>query len=302
MTTPDTTPTLAQVGDVVTEDIQLVYEVGVNHLFVAVNSDGSRKVHGRWGLSSHSSAMNILSASKRLGYIPIYWGLDSREIFRSMRGDDKYLPYPPAGGGNVVASTEPVNQIPYMLEWMGHISTFAHEIDTMWSEHSLILRDGENYNMIPGSAIRDSGINLRNQTALRYGRGICGNGFEKVDDWSKLDPLGTRWVTEKPNVQDDVEALCLVCDHAHWLRQFLVKHDVLPWQNSLDEVLTHPVTNQQYMRVPKIDKSGELWLPSSENITTIAGNAPINWWKRQMVNYGKAVDWYDEHFGRRGTT
>ena len=93
----------------------------------------------------------------------------------------------------------------------------------------------------------------------------------------------------------------LTCDHAFWLRQFLHKHDPLPWINSVDAATTHPVSKQQYYRVPMIDKTDPtLWVPhATKNITTIAGNAPVNWWKRQMVNFGKAVDYFDEHYSRR---
>lgn len=101
-----------------------------------------------------------------------------------------------------------------------------------------------------------------------------------------------------PGVLEDVEALCLICDHTHWLRQFLYRHDMLPWVNALNEVHTVPNIGT-YMRVPKIDKSTTPWQPSTENITTISGNAPLNWWKRQMVNYGKAVDYYDDNYAQR---
>ena len=168
---------------------------------------------------------------------------------------------------------DPVNQIPHVREWMKHISTFAHEIDTLWSEHSISLRKEDNYNMVPGSAIRDTEINLRNQTALRYGRAICGYAFEKVERWATLNPRETAWRTQMPGVLEDVEALCLICDHTHWLRQFLYRHDMLPWVNALNEVHTVPNIGT-YMRVPKIDKSTTPWQPSTENITTISWQCP----------------------------
>lgn len=221
------------------------------------------------------------------------WDSISAGVYRSNNAG-KYLGY------DFSYNVDPVNQIPKYWEWMRHICTFAHEIDTSWSDHSVILRKRENYNMIPGSAIRDTGVNLRNQTGLRYGRAICGFAFDRVSFWSKLDPLQQLWRTLQPEIQEEVEALCTTCTHPYWLRQFIHKHDIVPWANAFDVDVVHPVSKQKYRRVPKIDKSGELWVPhATDNITTIAGNAPQNWWKTQMENYGKAVDFYDEHFGSR---
>ena len=154
--------------------------------------------------------------------------------------------------------------------------------------------------MIPGSAVRHSGQNLRNQTALRYARGICGWAYDRVTLWAEKDPRQTEWRTDRAGVLEDVEALCLICDHAHWLRQFTVRHDVLPWANAINTPLT-AANGQRYYRVPKIDKSSTPWQPSTENVETISGNDPEGWWKRQMENYGKAVDWYDDNLGRRET-
>lgn len=196
-------------------------------------------------------------------------------------------------------SLEPVNQVPHVRKWLKHIATFAHEIDTLFSTESILLRKEDNYKMIPGSAVRDSGVNLRNQTALQYGRAICGYAFQRTKALADMSPTSERTLPEVDRVRPYVEALCLVCNHAHWLRQFLYKHDTLPWRNALDEVLTHPTAGTRYKRVPLIDKSSEPWQPSAENFTTIGGNAPDRWYKQQMVNYGKAVDYYDENYGRR---
>ena len=150
--------------------------------------------------------------------------------------------------------------------------------------------------------------NIRNQNGLQYGRGACGYVFDKLDLWSKLrgedggsGSIATDWRMQMPGVLEDVEALCLVCPHPYWLRQFIIKHDHIRWRAALDELLVRTAGGRdfRYMRCPKIDKTGAKWLPAEGNITTFAGNAPLNWWKRQMVNWGRAVDYYDEHYAAR---
>ena len=69
----------------------------------------------------------------------------------------------------------------------------------------------------------------------------------------------------------------------------------------MDEVITKTAGGRTftYMRCPKIDKSGAKWIPAEGNVATSSGNAPLNWWKRQMENWGKAVDYYDDHYATR---
>ena len=196
-------------------------------------------------------------------------------------------------------SLTPVNQYPYTRVWLKHAATFAHEIDTLFSENSIIYRRESNFQMIPGSAVRDSGVNLRNQNALQYGRAICGFAFSRAKELHDVDPTSERALSHVPLVQPYVEAICLVCNHAHWLRQFLFKHDVIPWRNALDEVLTRPNSGGRYKRVPLIDKTSEPWQPSTENFTTFTGSNLNRWYEQQMINFGKAVDYYDDNYGTR---
>ena len=235
-----------------------------------------------------------------------------------------FLPYPPADGIAIPPQPEPVNQVAYLQGypyrpgdrgtkvthipgWMRHTATFAHEIDTLYADHSHQLRQGDSYRTLPDMPHTDES-NLRNQNGLQYGRGACGYVYDKLDLWSKLrgedggsGSIATDWRMQMPGVLEDVEALCLVCPHAYWLRQFINKHDHIRWRAALDELLVRTAGGREfrYMRCPKIDKSTEKWLPATGNITTFAGNAPLNWWKRQMTNWGRAVDYYDDHYAAR---
>ena len=299
--TTEETPTYTPVGEQLMVDSTFDFSVHNTHIAVVLDDDGSRRIEDIQYIYSDPHHIVILNRlpNKHI----VYWGPSSTDVATAVYRARKtgYLPYPPADGILIGPSTEPVNQVPKFLEWMKHISTFAHEIDMLWPEHSIMLREADNYNLIPGSSVRTTLHNLRNQFTLRYGRGICGYAFDRVDLWSKLDPLQELWKTQKAGVLEDVEALCLTCNHAFWLRQFLHKHDPLPWINSVDAAVTHPTSHQQYYRVPMIDKTNpELWVPhATKNITTIAGNAPVRWWKNQMINFGKAVDYFDDHFASR---
>ena len=202
---------------------------------------------------------------------------------------------------------EPVNQVPDVEKWMRHTTTFAHEIDTLYADHTHQLRQRESYRTLPDMPHNDES-NMRNQNGLQYGRGVCGYVFDKILAYSKLPHdqggsgvLARDWRMQRAGVLEDVEALCLTCDHAHWLRQFIVKHDMAAWRAALDEliVVTRDERTFSYMRCPKIDRSSIPWQPAAGNIATFSGNAPLNWWKRHMVNWGEAVDYYDDHYGRR---
>ena len=307
-------PTSLAPGERITLDSHLDFAHSQQvRLAVQLDPDGSRRVLQCIIVGEMSWRVHHRVDLGGSDDIWIHWGLgnvgdrDYPDTMREIKPGE-YLPYP-ADGAVGLSQASPVNQIPNYWKWMRHICTFAHEIDALYSHETLQLRDPDNYAMIPGSAVRDSEVNLRNRTALRYGRAICGFSFERVTRWAAINPHtpGRRdatalfWQEEEPGVQDDVEALCLTCNHAHWLRQFLRKHDILPWVNAFDSALTKPGTESRYWRVPKIDRTVDPWVPhATENVTTIAGNAgQVPWWKRQMTNFGKAVDFYDDHFGRR---
>ena len=156
--------------------------------------------------------------------------------------------------------------------WRRHTCTFAHEIDTQYADHSHQHRQEESYRTLPDMPHNDES-NIRNQNGLQYGRGACGYVFDKLDLWSKLRPedggsgsIATDWRMQMPGVLEDVEALCLVCPHPYWLRQFIIRHDHIRWRAALDELLVRTAGGRdfRYMRCPKIDKSGEKrWLPAA---------------------------------------
>ena len=150
---------------------------------------------------------------------------------------------------------------------------------------------------------------MKNQNGLQYGRGICGYNFLQLTEWAALRPedggsgrIATDWRMRMPSVLEDIEALCLACPHPYWLRQFINRHDEAAWRTALDELVTKTAGGRTftYMRCPKIDKSDpKRWLPAEGNVATSSGNAPLNWWKRQMVNWGEAVDYWDDHYAAR---
>ena len=274
-------------------------------------NNGTRRVVWKGGLHNLSPkpASEILAAYDRLRAKPHMAKL-LKDTIPILGVQASAPPWFAAGhfvGYDGSRQIEPVNQMPDALTWLRHTTTFAHEIDSLYADHTHQLRQGESYRTLPDMPHNDES-NMRNQNALQFGRGACGYVFDKVLLYSKLPPeqggsgvLARDWKMQRAGVLEDVEELCLTCNHAHWLRQFIIKHDMITWRAALDELLVREADDRtfRYMRCPKIDKSSVPWQPASASITTFAGNAPLNWWKRQMVNYGLAVDYYDEHFSRR---
>ena len=131
----------------------------------------------------------------------------------------------------------PVNQVPYLQGydttvgtgrnavtthhpgWMRHTATFAHEIDTLYADHTHQLRQPDSFKTLPDMPHNDAS-NLKNQNGLQYGRGICGYNFLQLTEWAALRPedggtgrIATDWRMRMRSVQEDIEALCLACPH-----------------------------------------------------------------------------------------
>ena len=200
MTTEESTPTSAylQLGDVFDENSQMEPTYPSAH-FLEIKPDGSRQIvyHYRFhsGQSRWASFRSYVFNRKNPNNPVIYWGAATEPAQRLFA--PHYLPYTPNDGIRIWPGPDPVNQIPYVQKWMKHITTFAHEIDMLWPEHSIMLREQDNYNLIPGSSVRTTLHNLRNQFTLRYGRGIAGFGYQRVTEWAALDPLQERWKTQQ---------------------------------------------------------------------------------------------------------
>lgn len=316
-----------QLGDVITEDSGYSIDRPVG-IAVYLDKDGSRRITNALRLRP-ANFLNVRASLATKGHPVVFWGLADgpSSVMSALRGGLNYefLPYPPADGVAIPSQIEPVNQIPYLQGytsrpggsgtrklvhhkgWMRHVATFAHEIDTLYADHTHQLRQEESYRTLPDMPHTDES-NIRNQNGLQYGRGTCGHNFEQLDLWSKLrgedggsGSIATDWKMRMIGVREDVEELCLMCPHPYFLRQFINLHDHLAWRRALDELLVKTAGGREfrYMRCPKIDKTGDKWQPAEGSITTFAGNAPLNWWKRQMVNWGKAVDYYDAHYAAR---
>ena len=301
----------------------------VSATIVFLDADGSRRVLRLGAYSNHLLRQNMerFLANKHIE-IPIYWGSGRIEGIRSplFRGRNyDFLPYPPADGVPIPSQVEPVNPVPiihgyhkkvdrrqngkivYVKGWFEHTSTFAHEIDQLYADHTHQMRQPDSYKTLPDMP-HDTESNMRNQNALQVGRGMCGYAFQQTEDFARLPIDGggtgnvaTDWKLHYPKVLEDIQELCVFCEHAFFLRQFLIKHDVVAWRNALDEVLVKRAGDQElrYMRCPKVDKTSEPWMPSTDNFATFSGNAPLRWWKNNMVKWGEAVDYYDAHYGQR---
>ena len=205
---------------------------------------------------------------------------------------------------------EPVNQIPYFRVWMKHVATFAHEIDTYFSEHTVHHTDTASYKSSYDINHSEDSI-LRNRNALQYGRALCGLVFDEVLRWSKLDPLGNPaidafdWRMEKPKVEALVEALCLACEHPYWLREFVLIHEPDAWRTALDTRVR--AFGQNVLALPKLDRSSEPWMPvpydendpRGSSLHLVGGNNPVGAWKGFIAQYKQAVLYYDRNYSSR---
>ena len=313
-----------RLGDFLTQDSEAPLPAIITGLMIILDNDGSRRALGTRYFTP-STLYRVKDYYLPRNQILMYWG--EVGVTDSFVGPIRYgketlfMPYPDASGEPLLAQVEPVNPVPYLhgyhklvnskkvwiKGWFEHTSTFAHEIDQLYADHTHQMRQPDSYKTLPDMP-HDTESNMRNQNALQVGRGMCGYAFQQTEDFARLPIDGggtgnvaTDWKLHYPKVLEDIQELCVFCEHAFFLRQFLIKHDMLAWRNALDEVLVKRAGDQElrYMRCPKVDKTSEPWMPSTENFATFSGNAPLRWWKNNMVKWGEAVDYYDAHYGQR---
>ena len=131
-----------EVGDVVTTDTVLGPSSNPRRL-VFFPLDGSRRLlTGVFTVPAASGSLAFVADDDinyfyPEGYIMLYWG-DSP--IRQEKGE--YLPYlntdTTLADRRLPSQAEPVNQIPDLTEWRGHLSRFAHELDFTMGMRSML--------------------------------------------------------------------------------------------------------------------------------------------------------------------
>ena len=168
------TPTTLSLGDTLTETSVLPEGVSGGYI-VFLDPDGSRRILSHYGqalVPIGGERTNILARDGP----SVYWGPSSgsqvpaglSSAIAQAKGYH-FLPYPPADGIAILPTPEPVNQIAYLEGypyrpggrgttvtkkpgWRRHTCTFAHEIDTLYADHTHQLRQEDSYKHPAGHA------------------------------------------------------------------------------------------------------------------------------------------------------
>ena len=264
---------------------RLVY--GGLGLFPGVSWTDTGYVEGVEGLRKRHPDMRMIYYGPNTGFPQITYGADHPE----------YLPYlgPDDGTERRRATVlEPVNQIPYLTEWRGHLARFAHELDQMMESKTL------------KEATEEDRLTIFNQwsTAIGYSWG-------QFAEWVFMDPdpnnypLADRadaneWAL--PENLDRLRALdvllCGDCDSPSYPRHFLRRADLAAFKAKYQVGALHGV-----------NRSAPVWVPGEEIVGIpdfLTEGLPIQ--AQQDIirlffsgykddNYPLALDHYDEVIG-----
>ena len=195
--------------------------------------------------------------------VVVFWGLVTQS---AGTGRGSYLPYPPLDGIPITATRAPVNQVPYLREFLRHCCTFAHEILTDFHPHAPRLRHVDSWNVAPDIDLDVDSIE-RNRVGMRYYRGVIGYFFSRLSrfeampgDTLRLGQFDENWRDELPILQALDTYVCGECrdeSGGSRLRDFIHYCNVAQWDAALTAVERVPVgvSIQYRARLPKIDRS-----------------------------------------------
>lgn len=289
------------IGDVVTVDTDLGISSNERRL-VFLPLDGSRRlltnlfiVPAGSGSLAHLADANITYDYPE-GYIILYWGETS--IRQEKR---EYLPYLNADTAladrRSPSQGEPVNQIPDLVEWRGHLSRFAHELDFTMGMRSML----------------DSSEDDRQIVYDQWSSAI-GSVWEKIDPWARLEPnpnnpeyaLTTQaatgqeisvptWLYEKPELERLHTLLCGECVTPTFAREFLHNAD-----------LPRVRTRYNQGQLLGVDRSTSPWgigeiidrVPNLPALSTAQAEAAIaDFFGGHAEQYKAALNYYDKVTG-----
>ena len=194
------------VWDGVTEYANEVIVAGSNVYILRLDEEGVRFVREQHSVATQPFARMVFLRDDR-GWTTIGVSIES-----SLRA----TPYFRYDGGY---SAEPVNQIPYLLDFRAHAARFAHELDDAMGHHSLSSAEESDRLAVRGT-LRD----------------MIGSAWIRYDEWAVTDPEelivggnfdGTPlWSRNLDDYRDIDRRLCSQCSIATFARQVLKRGNI----------------------------------------------------------------------------
>ena len=290
-----------KLGDVITLQDTLPDE-----LFRAVWIDPASREIYRGVAGSASTFTAQLENPQYDDAVLIFWGIEGSRGISFNSGN--YLPYPPLDGEATEVALEPVNQVPYLREFLQHCCTFAHELLTDHQPHAPRLRHVDAWNIAPDLALDVASIE-KNRVGMRYYRGVIGYFFDQLDkfeampgDVLRLGQFDENWQDELPILQALDKYVCGECrdeSGGSRLRDFIHYCNVSEWDNTLTAVEQLAIGSaiQYRARLPKIDRSNpdNLRPHATRNVRDWVSNVPSvdSGWRSMMRDFDAAVKRYD---------
>ena len=260
-----------------------------------VDRDGSRRIMGNHHAGAVGWPDGFLSYATP-GGIFILWG-----PVRGVPIDDgdlrtgRYLPYPPADGIPIPAVLDPVNPIPYLLEWDAHVTRGAHGFD-----------------LAPASSAWQAADAAAKAVCTKLVHGLVGVAWWKIELWRPTDPtvlipaawpaatfvdldgetkpVEWLWQNGLEDVRSYVDAVCDLCANAETYARWLVRN-----VNAAAYSLT---LNAAQLHTP--DRSGQEWVPGTLVREKTKSSQPVSaWHDGWKLQFDSARDYYDAVIAHR---
>ena len=263
---------LPEPGDIITEETEYTT---INHdayKVVLLKEDGSRLILSSAAIETHQWSGNrarILA----LDGIPTVWGYSNlNDGYRIRSG--QYLPYLPdplPDDGILPASqVDPVNPVPYLLEWRPHVARFIHGYQ--------LVQETETFRGLSA----DTKAEVR-----RLVHGICGTAWFRLDLWDALKPTYTNWGNYTDWVKVAIDAVCTECDSETAAR--LIGTNI----NTSEFASKHNAG-----QVWTTDRSSKPWIPGVKlhelNPDTATPESISSFFEGLKTRAHRALDYYDE--------
>ena len=257
-----------------------------------IKADGSREiiraeyaVGGDSWIATRDTLLSQLGEDELL----IFWTRippnDNLGTFADLETPGTYLPYPPGDGTTPDASDDPVNQIPYLQEWRGHIGRMMHGWDHFHSTKAYSDVSSSDRDTLEKQIISMAGV------SWEYLK-VWGN---MVDDTGKPHD---NWLSFKQGAEDTVTVICDVCNSETWARRLARNINFSEFKTKLDR-----------LKVWSVNQDTTPWTPGREiirfygadNLQTIPEATSAAFFNNYRTHAEDALDYYDEHVSHTET-